>query len=175
MLVGKPSVAWASVSVLPLAVAIAVRVAGVRSVTVMPGCTTVTLMPSRPSSSARFLVMAATRDVADGAERAAGLPGRPGRADVDDPPPALGGHVRRGGQGAAQVAEHLGLDLAPQVIVVEISQPGRPRVGVAGSAAAFTRMSMPPSSLATRAVIARTAASSLVSAATAIALGGQPR
>src|SRR3954471_18842983 len=33
---------------------------GIRSVTVGPGCTTVTLIPDGPSSSARFLVSAAT-------------------------------------------------------------------------------------------------------------------
>jgi len=42
------------------AAAIAARVSGVRSVRVIPGCTTVTLMPEGPSSSARFLVIAAT-------------------------------------------------------------------------------------------------------------------
>ena len=36
------------------------RFAGVFSVTVTPGWTTVTLIPSWPSSSARFLVIAAT-------------------------------------------------------------------------------------------------------------------
>jgi hypothetical protein len=44
----------------PCAVARAATSGAVRSVRVRPGCTTVTLMPEGPSSSARFLVSAAT-------------------------------------------------------------------------------------------------------------------
>jgi hypothetical protein len=39
-------------------------------------------------------------------------------ADVDDPAPALGGHVRGDGPGAAQVADHLGVHRRPHRRVV---------------------------------------------------------
>ena len=66
---------------------------GVRSVTVMPGWTTVTLMPAGPSSSARFLVRAATATLRTEPKVAARLAGGQA-ADVDDAAPALAGHVR---------------------------------------------------------------------------------
>ena len=56
-----PSSARSSSStVVPRDCAIAAIASGVRSVRVMPGCTTVTLTPRGPSSSARFFVIAET-------------------------------------------------------------------------------------------------------------------
>ena len=52
--------ASASSSEIPFDSAICAIRSGVASVRVRPGCTTVTLIPSGPSSSARFLVSAAT-------------------------------------------------------------------------------------------------------------------
>lgn len=49
-----------SATEIPRAAAISANFSGVRSVTVYPGCTTVTAIPCGPSSSARFLVIAAT-------------------------------------------------------------------------------------------------------------------
>ena len=52
--------ASASSSEMPFDSAICAIRSGVASVRVSPGCTTVTLIPSGPNSSARFLVIAAT-------------------------------------------------------------------------------------------------------------------
>ena len=89
---------------------------GVRSVIVVPGCTTVTLIPCGPSSSARFLVNAETATLRTRADDRARLArGEP--ADVDDPAPAV--HVRHHGPRAAQVAAHLDRQVRLEVVLAE--------------------------------------------------------
>jgi hypothetical protein len=77
--------------------------------------------PGRPEFVGEVLGHGGHRHVTDRTEHAAGLTRRQA-ADIDDPPPALRGHMRRRGAGAAQVAEHLGLDLGPQVVIGELGQ-----------------------------------------------------
>jgi hypothetical protein len=60
MLTRPARLAVTAAAVPPPAAARAASRSGVLSVTVMPGCTTVTSIPDGPSSSARILVRAAT-------------------------------------------------------------------------------------------------------------------
>src|SRR5205085_9660172 len=111
----RVSAVSASAADRPRAAARRATTPGVASVRVRPGCTTVTLMPDGPSSSARFLVSAATETlriepIVDPVER-----GRQA-GHVDDAAPAGGRHERSDLPGAAQVAEHLDVHVRPEQV-----------------------------------------------------------
>ena len=139
-------------------------IAGVRSVTVSPGWTTVTLMPVRAQLVGQVLGHRGHRDVADRADERAGLPGgQP--ADVDDPAPALRPScaARPPGRSAGSPAPWSRPRRAGRRRRARPASGGA--AGLAGWAAALTRMSTPPSCAGHLARPSRaTASSSVVSA-----------
>src|SRR5205823_4509829 len=64
------------------------------------------------------------RDVAQAADGGAGLAGGQA-ADVDDAAPAAADHVRGDLAGAAQVAQHLDVDVGPDQLLGNFGEPGR--------------------------------------------------
>src|SRR6202044_1654364 len=106
--------ASASASGLPFAAAYRAIIAGGRSGAGRAGGNHRDGDPCRTQFVGQGLGQRGDCDVPDRARRRAHAAG--GQAtDVDDPAPPLGGHVRGGGPGAAQVAEDLGVDGREQV------------------------------------------------------------
>ena len=101
--------------------------AGVFSVRVRLGWTTVTLMPARAELLGQVLGQRHHRDVANAADDRAGA-ARGEAADVDDPPPALVDHVRRDLARTAQVAHHFDVDVGVEGVVGDLGQFGRRRL-----------------------------------------------
>ena len=109
----RPRLRSASSSVMPWAAARRAITPGVASVRVRPGCTTVTLMPCGPSSSARFFVIAATATLRIEPMTAPVLRApRPEMLMIRPQPWAI--IAGRDGLGAAQVAEHLDVHVVPE-------------------------------------------------------------
>ena len=152
----------------PASAALAAITPGVFSVRVRPGCTTVTLMPDRPNSSARFLVSAATptlrtEPTADPVLRAPS----PDTLMMRPHPCA----TMCGAASRAQRRYPITLTLTSSQnssVVISASLGGA--AWPMGLAALLTRMSKPPSSATQRCTKATTEASSPVSAAMATTL-----
>ena len=159
-----PSRRSISGTVTPARAARSARFSGVFSVTVMPGWTTVTLIPSLPSSSARFLVIADT----------ATFRTVPVIAPLDLAASPLTLTIRP--QPAARMCGtkarmHRRYPSTFTLICSPNSSASNPSTPTTAPefalAAAFTRMSAPPSPSMTAAAIAATDASSAVSQGTA--------